>query len=447
MKINIAGAGSGKTTKMAEKIIDRYERLPAHENIYCITFTNNAVESIETKLIDYFGNIPDNIRLSTIHSFLYQEVIKPYYYILYNKQYTQISSIQLSPEPKYKRSKITQLEEANILHVSVFSERAKWVIHKKSSDRKKEKEVRALILEKFKKYCTHIFVDEAQDIDKHLVEILKKIDEISIEIELIGDPKQDLNGTNSLRMLLEEYEENVEYITICHRSPQNHLDISNSLFPKDEWQHSEKEYGTISVLFETDINILIFFNSTAFDLKYISEKNDRYSTAQNTDIDIRFRTLFHEITDMLNQSLDEIDELRIKQIAYYLARKLISKYEQTNNEREAMKIINKYIGYDKKTYAKVINALKINTNVDVKRIPLSSIDSIKGQEGDNCLFVLTTDLAPFLFLEKTINNKTKNRLYVALTRSLDKLTILVTKEVEEKYSKEFIKDFLKKYTL
>lgn len=69
MKIKIAGAGAGKTTKMAERIIDRYQSILNHENIYCITFTNNAVECISAKLTDHFGEIPQNIKLSTIHSF------------------------------------------------------------------------------------------------------------------------------------------------------------------------------------------------------------------------------------------------------------------------------------------------------------------------------------------------------------------------------------------
>ncbi|WP_017473204.1 UvrD-helicase domain-containing protein [Amphibacillus jilinensis] len=447
MKIKIAGAGAGKTTKMAERIIDRYQKIPSYENIYCITFTNNAVESIESKLVKHFGSIPLNIKLSTIHSFLNQEIIKPYYYLLFNKQYTQVSSIQLSSNPTFKRIKISQLEKEDILHVSVFSERAKWVIHKKSTDKKKERETRLTILENFKKYCGHIFIDEAQDIDKNLLEILRKLDELSITLDLIGDPKQDLKGTNSLRILIEEFDDDIKHITICHRCPQNHLDISNTLVMKDERQYSEKKYGKISLLFETDINITDFFISNTFDLKYISEKNDRYSTSKISDENVKFKTLFYEITNMLNHNFVDGDELIIKQAAYYLANQLILKYEETGNEKEAMKVINRWINDDKKMYAQIITALKDDNNENVNQISLSSIDSIKGREGVNCLFVLTTDLAPYLFLEKTTDNKTKNRLYVALTRSLDRLSILISKEVEGKYGKKFIIDFFKKYTL
>ena len=59
-------------------------------------------------------------------------------------------------------------------------------------------------------------------------------------------------------------------------------------------------------------------------------------------------------------------------------------------------------------------------------------------------FVLTTDLAPYLFLQKKEDNKTKHLLYVALTRSLKDLTIMITIEVEASYHKENIKDCFSK---
>ena len=77
-------------------------------------------------------------------------------------------------------------------------------------------------------------------------------------------------------------------------------------------------------------------------------------------------------------------------------------------------------------------------------IVVCSIDSIKGQEGNNCLFILTTDLAEYLFGGKNSDTKTKNRLYVALTRSLDKLTIYITAQVEAKYDRRFILDYFEK---
>lgn len=53
------------------------------------------------------------------------------------------------------------------------------------------------------------------------------------------------------------------------------------------------------------------------------------------------------------------------------------------------------------------------------------------------------DLAEYLLAKKKFDNKTKNKLYVALTRSLEKLTVLITNEVEEKYGREEINRYLR----
>ena len=61
MQIGIAGACAGKTTAMADKIVKLREETDKNKNIFCITFTNNAVSCIEQKLRDYYGIIPNNI--------------------------------------------------------------------------------------------------------------------------------------------------------------------------------------------------------------------------------------------------------------------------------------------------------------------------------------------------------------------------------------------------
>ena len=104
-------------------------------------------------------------------------------------------------------------------------------------------------------------------------------------------------------------------------------------------------------------------------------------------------------------------------------------------------MIRTYLGrLDRLQYAKVISALQ-KSNERVNDIPIvNTIESIKGQDGKSCLFILTTDLAAYLFGEKVVENKTKNKLYVALTRSVNALTILVTQEVENKYGADYIRN-------
>ena len=94
--------------------------------------------------------------------------------------------------------------------------------------------------------------------------------------------------------------------------------------------------------------------------------------------------------------------------------------------------------YDKKTYARIIGTLKFHEDSGSDGIVVKSIEAVKGLEHRRCLFILTNDLVPYLLGEKTEENKTKHLLYVALTRSLDNLTILVASNVETRYPRERI---------
>ena len=93
----------------------------------------------------------------------------------------------------------------------------------------------------------------------------------------------------------------------------------------------------------------------------------------------------------------------------------------------------------------MINAMTLDMT-DIGNIPVvQSIEKIKGLEAHRCLFILTSDLAAHLFQRKTDDNKTHHLLYVALTRSMEHLTILVTNEVEEAYTRGFIDIFFRDF--
>ena len=446
MQINIAGAGAGKTTAMAARIVELREKTNNNKNIFCITFTNNAVSCIEQKLQEHYGVIPNNIIISTIHSFLYRELIKPYYYLLFGKQYGRISIAPLPQNPVYRNAKIKRLENRDILHQTVIPERAKWVAVKKSDDRKAVKDKRDIIKSVFKEYCGGICIDEAQDIDSDMQLIIETLHETSIPLMLMGDPKQDLKGHKCLKNLIEKYKESVVYIGVCHRCPQKHLVLSNSIVNSHEQQHSDKEGGYITIWFENDKSCSELINEEEFDLCYISQKHGKYETHNiETAKGILF-ALSEEIEGEMRRIHPDKTELVLLRASYYYAELLLENYAATHNKATAMSETFKYETLSKKAYGVIINILSDNSDAsDKEKIIVNSIDSIKGQEGRNCLFILRTDLAAYLFGEKTEDTITKSRLYVALTRSLDRLTIFITKEVELKYKKDSIIDFFRKY--
>lgn len=77
----VAGPGAGKTRWLSNHIrnvLSNSVRLNKCRNIACITYTNVGVETILKRL----GDSIDNVEVSTIHSFLYKHVVKPYIFLI-----------------------------------------------------------------------------------------------------------------------------------------------------------------------------------------------------------------------------------------------------------------------------------------------------------------------------------------------------------------------------
>lgn len=77
----VAGPGAGKTYWLINHIrnvLNRSNKLNSVSKIACITYTNVAVEEIMERL----KLTSNRVEVSTIHSFLYKNIIKPYVHML-----------------------------------------------------------------------------------------------------------------------------------------------------------------------------------------------------------------------------------------------------------------------------------------------------------------------------------------------------------------------------
>lgn len=443
MRIEVAGAGAGKTRSMASRVLA--EEIPDGRMVFCVAFTNAAVRHIESKLVQKNGFVPTRVRVSTIHSFLNAEIIQPYYHLLFGKRYRAISTFELSGDYRAQNARIGELERSGLLHQAKIPERARWVVDKKSNEGARAKSMRRRIISAFQSYCHMIVVDEAQDIDKDVMSVLCALDSSGVSIELYGDPKQDVRGRNCFRQLISSFPDSVTYRSNCYRCPECHLQLSNRLASVDERQVADGKTcsGNIRLFFESDIagDIKEFIKNEGYGLAYISKKNNRFDTHGDGTKGKWFELLRHELeTGIREKHADEASDLEIKRNAYYVATQAVS---HLNKGCSAQNVANHCvktgaIDYNKQRYARIADALEHMSPSCSRRVSISSIEAVKGLEHDRCLFVLTTDLAPYLMGEKTEDNKTKHLLYVALTRSLDDLSILVTREVERHYTRDRI---------
>lgn len=97
-----AGPGAGKThwlIKHIKRVLNESTRLGKSKKIACITYTNVGVETITKRL----GDSIEQVEVSTIHSFLYKHVIKPYIFLLKDEVNIPIEKIdghdELLPSP------------------------------------------------------------------------------------------------------------------------------------------------------------------------------------------------------------------------------------------------------------------------------------------------------------------------------------------------------------
>lgn len=436
MKIVVAGAGSGKTTSMAKVVLERLKEIVDGKMIYVVTYTNAARDRIRELIIQENGSIPKNLQIETSHAFLLREVIFPFHHIVFVKQFKRVSHISLPDFPIYKASKIRELEENSVIHVERVSEIAKWVLCRKSNDNKLVRDKRVKVLSIISRYLDSVYVDEAQDMDDHFIDIIKSLNSHKIITHLIGDPKQDLRGRNSFRQLVLENEKDIEYLQMNYRCPTSHVILSNRYVPKLEEQQSNPDAkGELGYLFESEINLSALINKSDLDLVYILKKNERFLTHAE-DRFISDKNLEYELELIIGRS--KVTNNSIDRVLYYLKKKIIS-FLSTKNNFEIFDVIEEDLSIslsrqEKGKFRGPLDEIR-NSAAKVDGIVVRSIDSVKGLEGSRCLLILTTDLAAYLFDDKTENNKTKNYLYVALTRSQNLLLFLISKEVEEKYTK------------
>src|SRR3989338_7836816 len=97
-----AGPGAGKTRWLINHInnvVRNSTRLGNSRKIACITYTNVATETILERL----GKQTDRVEVSTIHSFLYKHLIKPFAFLIPTIYELKIANIDGHDEiPVYK---------------------------------------------------------------------------------------------------------------------------------------------------------------------------------------------------------------------------------------------------------------------------------------------------------------------------------------------------------
>lgn len=77
ISVTYAGAGGGKTSSMVDSVCQKIPSLNSNRFLCVITYTNDASRDIKERLSNRV-EVPSNVFIGTIHSFLYRFVFKPH---------------------------------------------------------------------------------------------------------------------------------------------------------------------------------------------------------------------------------------------------------------------------------------------------------------------------------------------------------------------------------
>ncbi|WP_444912431.1 UvrD-helicase domain-containing protein [Microbulbifer sp. PAAF003] len=441
IEVQIAGAGAGKTYGLAEKIIAHYD--PAsYKKIFAITYTNSAAKNISEAIIKQLGYLPENIVVCTVHTFLLNEIIYPYSPFVLNEVHTTSSRCKtfsnfppgksVAKKQREAKSTISRLKRIGVIHVDETYAAAWRVVdenYSKHNSQKKKSKVRK-IHKLISSAIDKIFLDETQDLDDTALKAFQKIGEYSVDIYMVGDPKQAIDYPNAFKAWLAENKSNekvkvLENITTSRRVPQKILDLSNTFCPKGQEQESLSEVeGRLTYITSEDDHYdeVLSFHIENGSLVSIFRKEGNYSTKQAGSLP----EFDPEVEELLTVKFPKYEE---GVVIYSLQRFFASLLSKNDNNKSIRKFLGELeIPYNKELFKKLCRSAEqySSSRDNSAKYAISSIQRTKGLESKVCVLVLTPVIFKCLMQDGVTKfNKTWNMVYVALTRAESELVVAV----------------------
>lgn len=229
----IACAGSGKTTYLIERALE-----DPSKQVLIVTYTNENLREINSKLWQASEGQQTHVDSMTIFEFLLRECIKPYQ--SYKTGIAQIRSVNFtSQRPRYASKTDFEkffLDHTNNVYRDSVSDLA-CILDAESSGK---------VVSRLEAIYDRILIDEMQDLAGWDLEFVRLLFASSIEVTLVGDPRQSVYFTNNAAKNKNKKGTNiVDWIdarvkadecsktehTFSYRCVQPICDFADSLFP------------------------------------------------------------------------------------------------------------------------------------------------------------------------------------------------------------------------
>ncbi len=320
----LAGAGSGKTRVIAERIKRLILEGIAVEQILCLTFTRKAAYEMSLRF-------SEGVVVDTFHGYCYK--------ILSNRQTFKIFEFN------------QEFEADELLEISNYKNNLKQTdkpkkFHYYQSYLKKRQliDYDDLLLLSMPHIRNHsfryIFVDEFQDTNLLQFKLLEKMISSNVSLFAVGDPDQSIYAFRGARVelinhFIKKYQVRVMKLELNYRSHQGILDGANHLINRNINRYKKNLIGVSQGLIKPKIYI---GKETLIETKII----ELIRTIKTNDIAILYRNHYQ---------VARIKQILIRNYMYYV--KLLTIHEAKGLEFECVIMIGlEIMPYDKEeTYS------------------------------------------------------------------------------------------------
>lgn len=430
IRVQIAGAGAGKTYGLASIIKARMEENPSGKLVYALTYTNAAKSKIHAEIVRQCGHVPQNLHIETVHGFLLNTIIFPFSTFVTQQKYQTASVEVLSDNLKWKNLRIKNLKNEGIVHAEVVYKVAKAILNRESTNNKSKAQKAKVdhILFILHACIDSIYVDEAQDLDADALEIFKVLGAQDCLIHLLGDPKQAIKYPDAFAQFVKQVSAlpQVQVLglnNITRRIPHAILPHSNRFcYPGQTQDTVSQKVGCISYIESTDAEFHSFltYHMKSGSIVCIDKRSGRYGTRAEEKYSFPF-----EVAKLVGAARPHRDpDLQTRAAFTDFTRRA-----KENSTKAVSWLLKEYkFTVGKPEYARLME-LSGKLNRKATTYDIRSIDSVKGLEAETCILILSkTTLGYFLqdglSADKKFNKEWK-RIYVALTRSQDALYLVL----------------------
>lgn len=454
--VQIAGAGAGKTFGLASKISQRLAVSEPYKTVYALTYTNSARDKIELELRKKHDGM--NVKVETVHSFLLSEIIFPYSSYVLGDKYSSVSFETLPTEAAFKNARIKKLKENGVIHVDNV-----YMVSKHMLDRSNAKNRGSYAKSKVDFVCNllkdlicSIFIDEVQDLDEDCFKVFHILGMAGIYIYMIGDPKQAIKYPGSFIDYIEENNKEgsgvvfEEINNISRRVPTSSLLFSNSLCYIGQEQTNHENYeGSVHCIYNDTYGFDIAIKHALINgkLVIINQKNDFYDTQKEKE---------NHIPYTLARAIEYGPKRNNRDPQLYVNSVYLDLMDRINSNPTCPTkfAVNYVVGiHELAPVLRSFNAFgifyefaeKCANNKNPSKVVVKSIEAVKGLDSDVVFLILSDSFCLYLrgdeIAEQKRFNKEWKKLYVALTRSKDKLIFVLDKRVINEENLKLYEDF------